>query len=72
MSDWVPILAELERRRAAAKAMGGAARLAAHHGAGKLDARQRAEACSIQALSSNWERSRARQVKVPCPHLPTV
>lgn len=44
MSDWAPILAELERRRAAAKALGGAERLAAHYASGKLDARQRAEA----------------------------
>lgn len=44
MSDWWPILAELERRRTAGRAMGGAERLAAHYRAGKLDARQRAEA----------------------------
>lgn len=42
MSDWAPILAELERRRAAARAMGGAERLAAQAAAGKLDARARA------------------------------
>lgn len=44
MSDWAPILAELERRRAAGRAMGGDERLAAHYRNGKLDARQRAEA----------------------------
>ncbi len=44
MSDWAKILAELERRRTAARAMGGAERVAAHHASGKLDARQRAEA----------------------------
>lgn len=43
MSDWGPILAELERRRAAGRAMGGD-RLTAHRASGKLDARQRAEA----------------------------
>jgi len=42
--DWAPILAELERRRAAGRALGGAERLAAHYASGKLDARQRAEA----------------------------
>lgn len=42
--DWAPILAELERRRGAARTMGGKERLAAHHAMGKLDARQRAEA----------------------------
>ena len=42
--DWAPILAELERRRSAARTMGGQDRLAAHHAMGKLDARARAEA----------------------------
>ena len=42
MSDWAPILAELERRRAAARAMGGAERLATQAASGKLDARARA------------------------------
>lgn len=42
--DWAPILAELERRRAAGRAMGGAERLAAQRGAGKLNARERAAA----------------------------
>lgn len=42
--NWDAILAELERRRAFARGMGGAERLAAHHAQGKLDARQRAEA----------------------------
>ena len=43
MSDWTPILAELDRRRVAARAMGGAERLAAQNAAGKLDARARAK-----------------------------
>lgn len=38
---WGPILAELERRRDVATAMGGEARVARQHAAGKLDARQR-------------------------------
>ncbi len=42
--DWAPILAELDRRRAAARAMGGEERVEKHHAAGKLDARQRAAA----------------------------
>lgn len=42
--DWRPILAELERRRTAARAMGGEERLAAHKANGKLNARERAEA----------------------------
>ncbi|WP_088307908.1 acyl-CoA carboxylase subunit beta [Novosphingobium sp. B 225] len=42
--DWAPILTELERRRTAARAMGGEERLAAHHANGKLNARQRAAA----------------------------
>jgi acetyl-CoA carboxylase carboxyltransferase component len=43
MSDWGPILTELERRRAAGRAMGGE-KVAAHRAKGKLDARQRAAA----------------------------
>lgn len=43
MSDWGPILAELERRRMAGRAMGGE-RVSAHRAKGKLDARQRAAA----------------------------
>lgn len=42
--DWSAILAGLERRRAAAEAMGGPERVARHRGAGKLDARQRLDA----------------------------
>lgn len=42
--DWAPILAELDRRREAARAMGGEERVEKHHAAGKLDARQRAAA----------------------------
>lgn len=42
--DWAPILAELERRREAAQAMGGKDRVTRHRAAGKLDARQRAAA----------------------------
>ena len=38
---WEPILGELERRRAAARAMGGPDRIARQHQSGKLDARQR-------------------------------
>jgi acetyl-CoA carboxylase carboxyltransferase component len=38
---WAPILAELERRRDEARAMGGPERVARHHARGKLDARQR-------------------------------
>ncbi|HEY7136636.1 MAG TPA: carboxyl transferase domain-containing protein [Acidimicrobiia bacterium] len=40
---WGPSLADLEQRRAAARAMGGEERLARHRGAGKLDARARVE-----------------------------
>ncbi len=39
--DWAPILADLERRRAEAQAMGGPERVARHHARGELDARQR-------------------------------
>ena len=42
--DWAPILAELERRRGAARSMGGGERVAAHRAGGKLTARERAEA----------------------------
>ena len=38
---WEPILARLEQRRAASRAMGGAERVERHHARGKLDARQR-------------------------------
>lgn len=41
---WANILAELERRRAFARSMGGAERVQRQHDAGKLDARQRATA----------------------------
>lgn len=44
MTDWAAILAELDRRRDAARAMGGEERIQAHRAAGKLDARQRAAA----------------------------
>jgi acetyl-CoA carboxylase carboxyltransferase component len=43
-TGWADTLADLARRRAAARAMGGPARLAAHHATGKLDARARVEA----------------------------
>jgi acetyl-CoA carboxylase carboxyltransferase component len=38
---WDGALADLEKRRAASRAMGGEERLAKHHAAGKLDARER-------------------------------
>ncbi|MEZ4333701.1 MAG: carboxyl transferase domain-containing protein [Myxococcota bacterium] len=41
MSEWEALIAELERRRAAARAMGGADRLARQHAGGRLDARGR-------------------------------
>src|SRR6478736_2084643 len=41
--DWGDTLDELSRRRRHAHAMGGAERLAKHHGKGKLDARARVE-----------------------------
>ena len=44
MTDWAAILAELDRRRDAARAMGGEERVEKHRAAGKLDARQRAAA----------------------------
>ncbi len=40
-NEWSETLADLERRRAAARAMGGSERLAKQHGQGRLDARQR-------------------------------
>lgn len=40
-SGWEPALQELARRREVASGMGGGERLARHHAAGKLDARQR-------------------------------
>jgi acetyl-CoA carboxylase carboxyltransferase component len=39
--EWESTLADLARRRAAARAMGGAERLSRQHGAGRLDARAR-------------------------------
>lgn len=42
-NPWDPTLADLERRRAAARSMGGAERLEKHRAAGKLDARARVE-----------------------------
>ena len=39
--EWVPLLDQLNQRRAAATAMGGEERVAKHRSAGKLDARQR-------------------------------
>ena len=44
MSDWDPILHELESRRTHAAEMGGPERVARHRASGKLDARQRVEA----------------------------
>src|SRR5581483_7930612 len=41
--DWQSALADLDRRRAAARAMGGADRLARHRESGKLNARERIE-----------------------------
>lgn len=41
LGGWESILEELARRRAAAQAMGGEARLEKHRASGKLDARQR-------------------------------
>src|SRR5581483_5849699 len=41
--DWTETLDDLERRRVAARAMGGEERLAKHRAAGKLDARARVE-----------------------------
>jgi acetyl-CoA carboxylase carboxyltransferase component len=41
---WAPLLEDLERRRASARAMGGAEKLARRHAEGRLDARQRLEA----------------------------
>ncbi|MDQ1461315.1 MAG: methylmalonyl-CoA decarboxylase subunit alpha [Actinomycetota bacterium] len=41
---WEPILARLEQRRVASRAMGGAERVERHHARGKLDARQRIDA----------------------------
>jgi acetyl-CoA carboxylase carboxyltransferase component len=40
-SDWEPLLKDLEARRGAAEAMGGAERLERQHGGGRLDARAR-------------------------------
>lgn len=42
--DWGPALEDLAARRAAARAMGGADKLAKHRGSGKLDARGRIDA----------------------------
>src|SRR4051812_4150248 len=39
--DWDGVLADLQQRRDASRAMGGQERLAKHHAAGKLDARAR-------------------------------
>jgi len=41
MTDWQPLLEDLEARRAAGRAMGGEERLAAHREGGRLDARGR-------------------------------
>jgi methylmalonyl-CoA decarboxylase subunit alpha len=42
--NWQTIIAELERKRAFSRSMGGEQRLAKHAGAGKLNARERASA----------------------------
>jgi len=62
--SWDTILAELERKRAFARSMGGPERLEKHHANGKLDARQRAEALfdagtftEIGALAGNLSES---------------
>jgi acetyl-CoA carboxylase carboxyltransferase component len=44
VTDWQPLLEDLERRRAAARAMGGPERLEARAGGGRLDARARVAA----------------------------
>jgi acetyl-CoA carboxylase carboxyltransferase component len=41
--DWKGTLADLDDRRSAGRSMGGEARLAKHHGQGKLDARARVD-----------------------------
>jgi len=41
--EWEPLLSDLERRREVARAMGGAAKLEARRGGGRLDARERVE-----------------------------
>src|SRR3954468_21253214 len=43
-NGWGPTLRDLEARRASSASMGGPERLAKHHAAGKLDARQRVDA----------------------------
>jgi acetyl-CoA carboxylase carboxyltransferase component len=43
-NGWGPTLTDLAERRAHARSLGGAERLAKHHGSGKLDARARVEA----------------------------
>lgn len=43
-AGWQPILEDLERRNAAARAMGGDTRVARQHAAGRLDVRQRIDA----------------------------
>ena len=62
--NWQTIIAELERKRAFAKGMGGEERLARHAGAGKLNARERASALfddgqffEIGALAGNLSES---------------
>jgi len=62
--NWQTIIAELERKRAFAKGMGGQERLARHAGAGKLNARERANALcddgqffEIGALAGNLSES---------------
>lgn len=42
--DWAPEIAEIERRRQSAQAMGGPDKVARQHANGKLDARQRIDA----------------------------
>ena len=65
-AKWSAVLAELERRRAFAHAMGGGAKLDKQHAAGKLDARQRAAAlfdpgsfAELGALAANLSEGRA-------------
>lgn len=43
MTDWEPLLKDLQQRRGAARAMGGAERLEQHRVGGRLDARARVE-----------------------------
>jgi acetyl-CoA carboxylase carboxyltransferase component len=64
--DWAPLVAALEQRRAAARAMGGPDRVRRQHEAGRLDARQRLAAlCDREGFDELWALAGAEEPGAP-------